>query len=140
MRYFIIILALLASFGARADWLGNPEAVGIHVATKHYPYDKFKNEVNPGAYVRTDKGYIFGTYVNSEYTQSAYFGKRFWEWGPLSAQGMLVTGYKDHAILPVIVPSLKVASLGGFNVSISGIPKVGPINGMLHLSFELEIK
>ena len=127
------------SFVSAACMVAAPPAeavtVGLHLASVHLPKRDFNN-TNPGLYVRTDGGWTAGAYRNSLNRTSAYAGYTM-EWGRLAVTGGAVTGYAEK-VQPLLVPSMKVATLGGVSARVAFIPRVEKRieSHVLHLSLE----
>jgi len=119
-------------------------AVGVHVASKHWPQAEWNNS-NPGLYVMADvKGpafltgtYAAGTYFNSERKQSVYVARVFNVVGPLDVAIGAITGYKRASVMPLVAPSVKLPIAYGFAARVFVLPKVEP-NGawVAHLAVE----
>lgn len=114
----------------------------VHVASVHTKAGY--NNTNPGIGLRWadahGDGPVAGVYRNSEWRNSAYAGYA-WNWqvaGPVSAQFVVgaVTGYKRGTVVPLVMPSVAYAVGPKTAVRLSGVPPVGSIPGVVHLSFD----
>lgn len=131
VRLTALALALACS-GAGAELL--PETVGAHVASWHV-HEGFNN-VNPGLYARWDSGLTMGAYWNSERAMSAYAGWTFsFQEDRYALTVGAVSGYQRAAVLPLVVPSVKLRLTEQASVRLSWV--LGPKGGeALHLSVE----
>lgn len=128
----LIALGAFLLFGnAKAD------TIGAHLVTAH---DKpGLCNVNPGAYYRADSGLTAGAYHNSDCRMSAYAG---WTWQTEGATRLaltagLVTGYRAHLVMPLLVPSVARDLRDGWAVRLTFIPRVEKRGAnALHLSVE----
>lgn len=119
--------------------VGNAKAdtIGAHLVTAH---DKpGLCNVNPGAYYRADSGLTVGAYHNSDCRMSAYGG---WTWQTTGATRFaltagLVTGYKAHPVMPLLVPSVARDVGGGWAVRLTAIPRIEK-RGANAIHFSLE--
>lgn len=138
MKKYLITLATALALAAHADT--SVEAIGFHVASHHVPSREFNN-MNPGAYVRWDNGLTLGGYYNSERRMSVYAGYTQ-EWGPFALTMGAVTGtiygFKRRAVMPMIVPSLRLGSVGPADVRVAVLPKLGKGGAtVVHLMLEV---
>lgn len=97
------------------------ETVGLHLASAHVPQRQFNN-TNPGVYYRSDAGWTAGGYRNSLRRTSVYAGYT-WEYRALALTAGAVTGYQD-TLQPMLVPSLRLFTHGGFSARLAYIPRV----------------
>ena len=131
-----ILLALVAG-AAQADTLG------LHVASWHSTPGY--NNVNPGAYWRSDDGLTVGAYCNSQSRSprfpdaprcslARYIGLTT-DLGPVSITAGMIGGYQIGTV-PMLVPSLK---LGGLRLAF--LPKLDPKSGtyVVHAMWETEL-
>ena len=83
--------------------------IGVHAYTYHFDKSQNYNNYNPGLYLEY-QGWIAGAYYNSERAPSAYAGYTFkavfGSWIDVTVGA--VTGYERAAVLPLVVPSIKV--------------------------------
>jgi hypothetical protein len=124
MKNFVAIAALILNLfasNAMAD-----AVVGLHIGTKHFDTNQQWNDSNPGLYIKTEQGYTFGAYRNSEWNNSVYAGKTFTyklsssiEVG--STVGVL-TGYKVGT-MPFVLPSAAI-KYDDYAVRIGYVPKI----------------
>jgi len=105
--------------------------LGLHLLSAH-PGQTGMNNVNPGVYLVSPKGYTVGGYRNSEDRNSMYVGKS-WQYGRFSVTAAAVTGYRRHGIVPAVVGSFSLG--GGFRLS--GAP--APHGAVFHLSWETSL-
>ena len=96
--------------------------IGLHVVSLHS--SPGLNNTNPGVYVKTQAGYTAGTYFNSERRQSFYLGRTFNVIGPVDITAGIITGYKAHPVMPMLVPSVKMDLTGPYAVRLAYVPKV----------------
>jgi hypothetical protein len=113
MKTATLFLALLfAALTTHAQGL-MPETIGLHLASKHSSYKQDWNDANFGVYARWDNGITLGTLRNSERAQSYYAGwTGDWALAKRIDAGLtlgLITGYKRAPVLPMVVPSLRLA-------------------------------
>lgn len=136
-----IILALLLLPGiAWADfnlqkYTGKPVVGGFHLLTTHSPSNG-ANDLNVGAFVKTDKDYLFGAYYNSYHRLSLYAGWTSPEWNRLAVSVVGVTGYFSP-VTPVLIPSLRIyTNDAGVSFYLSGSPVKLSKDGqsVIHLS------
>lgn len=84
-------------------------AVGLHLGTMH-SQDGY-NDINPGAYIRTDCNIVAGAYYNSESNMSAYAGmvfeKPLGRLAPFVVVGAVV-GYESYPVAPLLTPGLGI--------------------------------
>lgn len=119
-------------------------AVGVHVASHHWPQAEWNNS-NPGLYVMADvKGpafltgsYAVGTYYNSERHQSAYLARVFNVVGPIDVAIGAISGYNRAAVLPLVAPSVKLDVVSGYSARVFVLPKVESTGAwVVHLAVE----
>jgi len=141
MKRTIATLALLfAALTTHAQGL-MPETVGLHLASKHSSYKQQWNDANVGVYARWGNGITLGTMRNSERTQSYYAGwTGDWALTKRIDAGLtlgLITGYKRAKVLPMVVPSLRLAVTENLGLRTSYIfnPDKGGAHA-LHISAE----
>ena len=134
-----------------------PVAVGLHVASAHVPRLDDQNNINPGAYVLTQGGFVAGAYHNTLRRTSIYAG-HISAWGPVDLAVGVVTGYRErctvwgtgwecrgfsrHAATLMIVPSVRLpALLPGVHPRISYVPRVGAgaRSNTVHVSIEYSL-
>ena len=128
MKRIALTLALALSGMAHADTLG------FHLGSQHFPAQQYNN-FNPGVYYIHDNGATIGTYYNSERRQSVYAG---WTWdsGPWRLQLGAITGYKSHAVLPLIAPSVAL----GYGFRLIVLPKIERGGStVIHLMWEKKL-
>lgn len=105
--------------------------LGINLATYHFDRNRDYCEANPGIYALHRESRIAGgVYHNSECRTSAWAAKQ-WDLGPFTLSVGAVVGYSRAAVLPLVVPSVK---LGPARLSL--LPPVEKRGGGLHLSIE----
>jgi hypothetical protein len=99
------------------------------------------NNSNPGAYVKTTKGYTAGTYYNSERRQTFYLGRTFeTQLVPWLSAGVTVgaiTGYRPHPLLPMAIPSVRVPLPGAVSARVAYVPPIEK-KGVSTVHFALE--
>jgi hypothetical protein len=119
---------------------GNSDAqevtVGMHLYSAHlWPSQGYQN-VTPGIYAE-HRGWVAGGYSNSEGGGSVYAG-HMWRsvFGtPLDVMVGAVTGYKRAAVLPMLVPSIRLP----LGLRLSYVPAPGK-DSSFHLSIETTIE
>ena len=133
----ILLLAICTPGQVQAAELSGI-TVGAHLATGHNRGGR--DPYNPGLYLRTPGGWTVGAYRNS-YRNTSVYGAYTAQWldGRVALTTGLVTGYGAAAVLPLVVPSVRIG-LGnsGLNARLSYLPKppsYGTAAG-LHLSVE----
>lgn len=136
MRKATTLLAIVFSLPV-AHTQTRIEAMGFHVGSYHLPaYDH--NNRNPGNYVRWSNGATLGTYFNSERHQSAYVGYTQ-QWGAFSLTTGLITGYERKLLLPMVVPSVRVAQFDNVSVRIAVLPRFERYGStVVHLMIEVK--
>jgi hypothetical protein len=140
MLKIITSCLLFAAQHAFSQGIEAPAVVGLHVATLHS--SRGWCDANPGLYARWSGGFTAGTYRNSECRPSAYAG---WAWQTEGAvrAGVLVgvvTGYKAHAVLPLLLPSVAFDLTQSTTARLTYIPKVQKRGAhALHFSLEFPI-
>lgn len=140
MKYLAILAALYAT-GVQAIDFGKVDAVGLHTISYHDPQGG-ANNLNPGVYAHTDKGYVVGTYYNSWQKPSVYAGWQTPEWYRTSLAFVAVTGYTQPVTF-IAIPSVRLyTNNAGMSVSLSGSPTKITQDGQMvvHLSFSWPIK
>lgn len=125
-------LAVLAA-AALACACASADTVGLHLGSYH-PGRPDLNPINPGAYVRTDKGWTAGAYVNSIKRISAYAGRTFSK-GRFSVTVGAITGYEGPLVQPLVVPSIYLGK--GFRVVY--VPQFEKAAQTIHLTYEWSI-
>lgn len=106
-------------------------AIGLHIGTYHFDRTRDYNEVNLGAYVECDH-YTAGIYRNSLRKTSAYAGYTFDRvLGPVDVTVGAVSGYPRAALMPLLVPSVKLGS-----ARLSLLLPIEKGGGGVHLSWE----
>jgi hypothetical protein len=104
---------LLVAFAAHADepdWHLGAHLISVHVQRS----DEKLRTFTPGLYAVHRSGFTLGAYSNSEGGASAYGGYTVRR-GPLELTAGLVTGYRGHAVLPLLAPGVRLAA--GFRLS-----------------------
>jgi len=101
-------LSFFVLFSAYAEPICKDSRLGLHVGTWHFDRDTKYREFNPGIFASCNN-FTAGTYANSEYNQSYYFGYLF-EYKVLGLFAGGVTGYSDnlYKLQPMLIPSIKV--------------------------------
>ena len=128
-----VVLSALAVFTSTA--MHADTIYGLHLGSHHLPARDFNN-FNPGAYVRWSNGITVGGYYNSERKTSAYVGYTY-EWGSLAVTLGGITGYKRMAVLPMIVPSVKLGKINDATFRLAALPKLEKSGAaVLHLMVE----
>ena len=91
----------------------NAQTFGIHLASVHDSYKQDWNDANPGLYLRLENGATIGTFKNSERSQSVYAGwSKDWSLTSRIDAGIMlggITGYQRAKVLPMAVPSVRLA-------------------------------
>jgi hypothetical protein len=113
MKHTLVHITLLfAALTTHAQGL-MPETIGLHLGSKHSSYKQDWNDANFGVYARWGNGITLGTLRNSERAQSYYAGwTGDWSLTKRIDAGLtlgLITGYKRAPVLPMVVPSLRLA-------------------------------
>lgn len=109
-----------------------PLTVGVHLGTYHKDRAAGYNEVNLGVYVERN-GWTAGVYHNSINHPSVYAGYTFQHVvGPLDITLVGVTGYRYAAVIPALIPSVKV----GGHLRLSFLLPVEKNGGGVHASWE----
>lgn len=128
----IAAAAILTSTAVHADTI---EAVGIHIGSHHMPARDYQN-FNPGAYVRWASGITVGGYYNSERRPSVYAGYTH-QWGRFALTAGLITGYERRAVMPMLVPSVRLGAIGPATLRLAILPKLEKRGAtVLHLMAE----
>lgn len=99
-------------------------AAGLHLASWHA--DPGFNNVNPGAYVRTECNVVVGAFYNSEERTSVYAGYVLsTDIGPVQPTLLLggATGYDFAPISPLISPGVGVNVAEGVMLRVAYLPK-----------------
>src|ERR1043165_3937878 len=138
-RWFICV-AIAAFAGCAGPVLAQESGLstfGLHLGSWHAK-DGYNN-FNPGVYVEHN-GWTAGTYYNSERKQTFYAGYTFrgaiaGDFGYGLSVGV-ATGYKRAPVVPMVVPSVSYSVTPSWGVRLSGVPPIGTIPGVLHLSVE----
>jgi hypothetical protein len=137
MKATLPLCAILASASASA--LDAPEVVGVHAVSKHD--SQYRNNQNPGVFVRWSGGETAGVYRNSYRTWSAYVGER-WSTNPaapvsLSATLGGVVGYPVAPVLPLVIGSVTVRLTPRASLSLHAMPRSrGNAIDVVHLTAE----
>ena len=106
-----------------AEFFGKPKIVGVHTLTRHDP-SHGANDINPGVYLITDKGWTVGTYYNSHFRQTFYAGYTTPEWYRFRLTASFNTGYNA---LPTatVVPTFRLYTFdNGMTLRFAGGPKL----------------
>lgn len=103
--------------------------IGFHLATYHFNREAVYQEINPGPYVECD-GWQVGAYYNSYKSPAVYVAKKY-SYSFVDLQFGVVAGYKQHPIMPLIVPSVKT-----WNVRWSLLIPTKANTGGIHMSYE----
>lgn len=128
----IAAAAILTSTAMHADTI---EAVGVHIGSHHAPARDFRN-FNPGVYVRWSSGITMGGYYNSERRTSLYAGYTH-QWGSFALTAGLITGYERRAVMPMLVPSVRLGAIGPATMRLAILPKLEKRGAtVLHLMAE----
>ena len=118
MKRIIIALAVTtACLAATAD-----TKIGLHIGSHHFPSRDFSN-FNPGAYVRLDNGLTAGGFYNSE-RRASFYGGYTVEWGIASVTVGAITGYRRANVMPLVIPSLRIARIGQADIRLAYLPKI----------------
>lgn len=133
-----LLLALASP--ALALELEKPSTFGAHLVSVHgggrgEPARGWNN-VNPGMYLRWHNGLTVGAFHNSEWRTSAYAGWTFSDSADrFSVTAGLVTGYQRAAVMPLLVPSVRIGLNNNTSARLSLLapPKGAPA---IHLSVE----
>lgn len=120
MKKYLIAMAAALALAAHADT--KIEAYGLHIGSHHAPARDFNNW-NPGAYARWTNGMTLGAYYNSERHMSMYAGYTY-QHGPLAVTVGLISGYERRAVMPMIVPSVRLAKLDNVSFRLAVLPKL----------------
>lgn len=115
----IAALAVATSTAMHADTI---KTVGMHIGSVHLPARDFNN-ANLGLYLRTERGITAGAYYNSERRMSVYGGYTH-EWGPVGVTVGLITGYQRAAVLPLVVPSVRLGRIDQVTFRLAYLPKI----------------
>lgn len=115
------------SMESAANWagrtFGEPAVVGVHTLTRHDP-SHGANDVNPGLYVITDKGWTAGTYYNSHFRQTWYAGYTTPEWFRVRLTASFNTGYNAWPTA-TLVPTVRLHTFdNGATLRLGGGPKI----------------
>lgn len=97
-------------------------AVGLHLGSIHST-NTF-NDINPGIYVKNQKGLTAGTYYNSERKQSFYGG---WTWSPhknIDVTFGAITGYKAAKVQPLVLPTVHFEVMRDVRMRVGYVPKI----------------
>ena len=133
MKAAILAALIAASSAAWAD----VDRVGIHLGTKHAPGSGYQ-DFNPGAYIVWQSGATLGAYRNSEGAGSVYAGWT-WERGPFGLSAFAVTGYRRGAVVPGLVPSVRLPLGEKTGARISYILAPEKRDRAVHLSVEFDL-
>jgi hypothetical protein len=157
-QYFLtnardILIATCVAASAHAS----AATFGVDLASMHIPRAPFENNANPGAYVLTDSGVLFGAYHNTWRRTSLMLGYDL-KLGPVDLLIGAVTGYQRHtrfvpcdagspytrcwinegwsrgAVSPMLAPSIALPAVLGLTPRLSLIPS--PRCQVVHLSIE----
>lgn len=81
-----------------------------------------------------------GAYINSNDRNSVYAGAQWlpWSYGPvkLGLQGVIITGYKEAAITPVLLPLISVET-HHVGVDIYAVPKLAKVSSAVFATFKV---
>lgn len=113
--------------------------VGAHLASWHSNrtacasrWLKKCQQANPGLWVETAGGWVFGGYANSLERTTYYAGRSFWraERGRFSVElvGVLATGYDAAPIVPLVTPVGRVEIGRGYGLTVGYLPRIGKAN------------
>lgn len=141
--YAIFVFALLMLVCSLFSPSAQAQTIGVHLVSHHFPERDYQHDFNPGGYVRWDNGVTVGGYRNTLGRTSLYAGYTA-EYGPLALTAGVTSGYKikdgygvsEHTLTPMVVPSIRLFTLGGISPRLSVIPRVGTMSTVLHLSLE----
>jgi hypothetical protein len=161
MQTLKILAALALAAFAHCEASADEAAFGLHLASHHTgerpdtrqpgwstrgEEEPAYNNVNPGAYVRTDDGVVAGFYFNSYKRWSAYAGR---EWSAslhgwkASITLAFVTGYPKQSLMVGFMPTVTTPPLfESFRVRLGFIPGVekgsSSTGNVFHLMVERE--
>lgn len=134
MKKHLIAMAAVLALAVHADT--KIEAIGLHIGSHHAPARDFNN-FNPGAYVRWTNGATLGAYYNSERHRSTYAGYTH-QWGAFAVTAGLITGYERRAVLPLLVPSVRLGAIGPASFRLVVMPKIEKRGAtVFHLMMEI---
>jgi len=133
MKIIALLLCLIGA-SAMASPLGEIDAVGVHLVSRHAP-DPGVNNVNLGAYVRTSQGWTAGTYWNTYNRPTVYAGWTTPEWYRLSATVAVGTGYEKHqapqlerGLSLLVAPTVRLFSIQQTDFKLVYVPKINHDN------------
>lgn len=118
--------------------------MGVHIGSHHFPAQQWNNS-NPGVYLKADVAgpaylsgsYVLGTYYNSERNQSAYLARVYPLFRNVDVAVGVISGYKRAAVLPLVVPSVRLDLWDNWVGRLSVLPKVEKSGSWVaHLSVE----
>ncbi len=134
------IIALLFPMAALAD-VGEIDGFGVHTLSHHAP-NNGANDINLGAYVKTNKGYLLGGYYNSWHKMAYYAGWSSNEWNRMNVSIVGVTGYFAPVTF-IVIPSVRLYTFdNGPTIHLSGSPVRLTEDGqsVVHLSASWRLK
>ena len=122
MKHILALTLALAATTAFANDFA-PTVGGVHIASKHSSYSQQWNDNNHGLYARWSNGATVGAFRNSENATSAYVGwSKDWPVVTRVDAGLmlgLVTGYQRAKVLPMVVPSIRIAATKSLGIRTS---------------------
>lgn len=134
-RILTIIFALFFAATLAHAQEPAPAYVGVHTISVHR--DKGYKTATPGIYFRTQEGWTAGVLRNSEGRAGAYAGRTF-EYGRLALTAGVITGYSGGTSA-MLVPSIRVARVGGYDARLLFVPKAPGTRGSPALSLTVEL-
>ncbi len=135
-----LLLTILLPLSA----LASDYTLGINVGTVHNTPDRL-NGANPGAYIVSPSGATAGVFYNSFNRVSVQASQAFCtDSGTWCVNVGAVTGYRKWAVMPMVLPSVRVP-VGGVSLRFAVLPQIGFTSrrtagiGGVHLSVEMPL-
>jgi len=89
-----LLIMAAAAVAALFSQCAQAQVFGLHLHSLHVPAKEQDNNLNLGAYVRTESGLTMGFYRNTLRRNSFYVGQSFALIGPVDVTVGAITGYK----------------------------------------------
>lgn len=106
-------------------------AMGIHLGSAHidpYPTAPKLYDQNPGVYIQFSNNVVMGAFQNSLRKPSAYLGYELqliqYKAFELSVIGGGITGYPQAAVVPLIMPTIRLAIDKHTGIRMGYLPKI----------------
>ncbi len=162
-RFFILLIAIFATYSTAQESINTPATIKnstklqqpwliIGGLAHHSCRTCGFRESNPGIAAQWQSPWFeeltgientrltAGAYINSNDRNSVYAGAQWlpWSYGPvkLGLQAVIISGYKEAAITPVLLPLISVETQH-VGVDIYAVPKLAKVSSAVFATFKV---